>query len=148
MANIVFNIAKGQAAYFGRLPNASDALVLVPLQSSGLVSDAVMRDYEDLNTLLAGASNEHTMGRKTVTTGVTVTVDHTADTVYMDMPDQTWSAISSGGGVGALLICYDPDTTSGTDSSVIPLTKHDFVFTPDGGDIVARFATTGFYGAS
>ena len=38
----------------------------------------------------------------------------------------------TGNAIGALVICYDPDTTTGTDSDLIPLTKHDLSWTPDG----------------
>ena len=47
-----------------------------------------------------------------------------------------------------LVICYDSDTTAGTDSNIIPLTLHDFVVTPDGSDITAQIAAAGFFRAS
>lgn len=147
MSDIVFNVAKGKAAYYATLPAANDALIIVPIETSGIVSDATMKDYDDLAALLAGASNEQsTMGRKTGAS-VTVTVDDTNDWVDVDMADITWTA-ASGNAISALVICYDPDTTGGTDSSIIPLTKHDFVLTPNGGDITAQIAASGFYRAS
>ncbi|MFE0651041.1 hypothetical protein ACFVZH_20870 [Streptomyces sp. NPDC059534] len=131
MGNIVFNTALGKVAALAALPAASDALIAVPLESAGLVADATMRDYDDLATLLAGASNEQTtMGRKTLT-GVTVTVDDTLDRVAVDCADITWTS-ATGNAVGAVVICYDPDTTTGTDADLIPLTKHDVTLTPDG----------------
>lgn len=106
-----------------------------------------MIDYADLATLLAGASNEQTtMGRKTAAS-VTVTVDNTNDRVDIDMADITWTA-ASGNAVGALVVCYDPDTTGGTDTDLIPISKHDFVVTPNGGDITGQVATAGFARAS
>jgi hypothetical protein len=131
VANIVFNVALGRVASLAALPAANDGLVAVPLEAAGLVTDATMRDYDDLAALLAGASNEQTsMGRKTLT-GVTVTVDDTNDRVAIDCADITWTA-ATGNAVGAVVICYDPDTTTGTDSDLIPLTKHDVTMTPDG----------------
>ncbi|MFE0647485.1 hypothetical protein ACFVZH_02690 [Streptomyces sp. NPDC059534] len=131
MANLVFNIALGKVASLAALPAANDGLVAVPLEAAGLVTDATMRDYDDLATLLAGASNEQTtMGRKTLT-GVTVTVDDTNDRVAVDCADITWTS-ATGNAVGAVVICYDPDTTTGTDADLIPLTKHDVTMTPDG----------------
>ncbi|MFJ9740833.1 hypothetical protein [Streptomyces sp. NPDC101166] len=133
MGNIVFNIALGRVAHLASLPEANDALVMVPLESSGLVADSVMRDYDDLQALLAGATNEQTtMGRKTLT-GVTVTVDDTNDRVAIDCADVTWTA-ATGNAVGAVVICYDSDTTTGTDANLVPLTKHDVTLTPDGSD--------------
>ena len=114
MADIVFNIAKGRIAQLATLPAANDAFVVVPLE----------------------ASNEQTtMGRKTAT-GVTATVTDASDTVTVSMDDVTWST-ASGNAVGAIVVCYDPDTTTGSDADLVPLTKHDFSVTPDGSDIVA-----------
>jgi ABC-type transport system substrate-binding protein len=133
VANIVFNIALGRLAYYASLPLTNDALIMVPIETSGIVADSTMRDYDDLSTLLAGASNEQTtMGRKTLSS-VTSAVDDTNDRWNMDAADVTWTA-ASGNAISAVVICYDPDTTTGTDSDLIPLTKHDVTMTPDGSD--------------
>lgn len=143
MADIVFNIAKGRIASYVALPAANDALVVVLLEASGLEADSALRDYADLATLLAGANNEQTvMGRKTVT-ATTVTVDNTNDRVDLDFADLVWTA-ATGNPIGALVVCYDPDTTGGTDSSLVPLTKHDLALTPDGTDFTAVLAAAGF----
>lgn len=133
MANIVFNQALGRLAYYASLPATNDALIMVPLEATGLVDDATMRDYDTLDAILAGASNEQTtMGRKTLAS-VTATVDDTNDRVNLDAADVTWTA-ATGNAIGAVVICYDPDTTTGTDADLIPLTKHDVTMTPDGSD--------------
>lgn len=147
MADIVFNIAKGKVAYLAGLPAASDALIIVPLETSGIVADATMIDYDDLAAVLAGATNEQsTMGRKTGAS-VTVTVDDTNDRVDVDMADVTWTA-ATGNAISALLVCYDGDTGAGTDANIIPLVKLDCVMTPDGSDFTAVVAAAGFYRAS
>ncbi|GAB3863312.1 hypothetical protein GCM10028801_30640 [Nocardioides maradonensis] len=147
MADLTFNYAKGKVAYYASLPGSSDALIAVVLEASGLVSDATMRDYDNLYQVLAGGSDEQTtMGRKTLG-GVSVTINDTNDRVEVDAADVTWPA-ASGNPTGALLICYDPDTTSGNDTNIIPLVKLDFARTPSGTDITAVFATGGFYWAS
>lgn len=145
MADIPFNISLGKVAYYCGLPAANDALILVPLESSGLVSDDVMRDYDTLAAILAGASNEQTtMGRKTLT-GVSVVVDDSNDRVDENFTDPTYVA-PSGNAIGAFVVCYDPDTTGGTDADLIPLSKHDFSATPNGvDDIVVDVANGGFY---
>lgn len=133
MANIVFNVALGRLAYYASLPATNDALIMVPIETAGIVADSVMRDYDDLQTLLAGASNEQTtMGRKTLSS-VTATVDDTNDRVNLDAADVTWTA-ATGNAISAVVICYDPDTTTGTDADLVPLTKHDVTMTPDGSD--------------
>jgi hypothetical protein len=145
MSNLVFNTALGRVASLATLPATNDALIAVPLEATGLVSDSTMRDYDDLASLLAGASNEQTtMGRKTLAS-VTVTVDDTNDRVAVDCADITWTA-ASGSAVGAVVICYDPDTTTGTDAELIPLTKHDVTLTPDGNNFTLSIAD--FYRAT
>ncbi|MFI0530314.1 hypothetical protein ACH3XX_09720 [Streptomyces scabiei] len=139
MANIVFNIALGRLAYYASLPATNDALIMVPIETSGIVNDATMRDYDDLGALLGGASNEQsTMGRKTLAS-VTATVDDTNDRVNIDCADVTWTA-ATGNAISAVVICYDPDTTGGMDADLVPLTKHDVTMTPDGSDFTLTIA--------
>ncbi|MET7429620.1 hypothetical protein ABZT16_11560 [Streptomyces flaveolus] len=139
MANIVFNVALGRLAYYASLPAANDALVLVPLEASGLEADAVLRDKDTLADVVAGSTNEQTtVGRKTLS-GVTVAVDDTNDRVALDAADVTWTT-PTGNPVGAVVICYDPDTTGGTDADLIPLTKHDLTWTPDGNNFTLTIA--------
>lgn len=147
MADVVMNIAKGRIAELAALGAANDALIAVPIETTGIVSDATMIDYDTLSDLLAGASNEQTtMGRKTLAS-VTVTVDDTNDRVDVDFADIVWTA-ATGNAISAIVICYDADTTGGTDANIVPLTKHDFVATPSGGDITAVVASGGFFRAS
>lgn len=122
------------------------------LKASGLVADAVLADYDDLAALLAGASDEADFtnyARKTLT-GVTVTVDDGNERVDIDADDVLWAA--AGGAVnnsaGKLVVCYDPDTTAGTDASLVPLTAHDCVFTTDGTDVSVTVPAGGFARAS
>ncbi len=146
MADLVFNVAKGRAGHLATLPETSDALILVLLESSGLVADSVMEDYDTLAAILAGASTEQTtMGRKTLTT-VTSAVNDDDDEWQADFDDVTYTA-ASGNAVGAAVVCYDPDTGSGTDSDLIPLSKHDVTLTPDGNDVDITVPTAGFYAA-
>jgi len=92
MADLVFNIAKGKVAYYAGLPAAADALIAIPLETSGLETDAVLRDKDTFADVVAGTTNEQTtMGRKTLAS-VTVTVDDTNDRVDVDAADITWTA--------------------------------------------------------
>ncbi len=136
MADFVFNIAKGRVAYYASLPATNDALIVIPIEASGVESDATLRDYDTVSALLAAANNEQsTMGRKTITS-VTVTVDDTNDRVAIDTADVTWTA-ATGNAISDLLLAYDPDTTGGTDADLVPLSWHDFSITPDGSDVTA-----------
>lgn len=147
MADLVFNVAKGRVAHYAALTGTNDALVAVPLEASGIVSDATMKDYDTLDAILAGTSNEQaTMGRKTLAS-VAVAINDTDDRVEIDCANITWTA-ATGNAVGALVICYDPDTTVGTDVDLIPLVKLDFIYTPSGVDVTAVVAAGGFCQAS
>lgn len=147
MADVVMNIALGKVKYYWELPAASDAIIVVVLESSGIEADGTLRDYDDLSALLGGSSNEQTtMGRKTINSGITITVDDTNNRLDIDCADQVWTG-ASGNAVGALLFCYDGDTGAGTDSAITPLHKHDFSITPDGSDVTAQIAASGIFRA-
>jgi hypothetical protein len=147
VADVIFNVAKGREAHYGSLPATNDAIIAVPLEATGLVGDSTMIDYDTLAAVLAGASNEQTtMGRETLT-GVAVTVDDTNDRVYIDADNPVWAA-ATGNATGALLFCYDPDTTASADANIIPISKHDFAATPAGGDITAQIDAGGLFRAS
>ncbi|MDX2513817.1 hypothetical protein PV355_01380 [Streptomyces stelliscabiei] len=147
MANLVFNVALGRVASLAALGAASDALILVPLEASGLVADSTMRDYDTLADLLAGASNEQTtVGRKTLAS-VTVTVNDTDNRVDVDAADVTWTS-PTGNAVGAVVICYDADTGTGTDADLVPLTKHDLTWSPDGNNFTLNISADFFRASS
>jgi hypothetical protein len=103
--------------------------------------------------VVSGTTNEVTNGgyaRKTLTDAdiVAMVPDDTNDRMDIDIPDQTWTAVAAGDGWNDLLVCYDSDTGAGADANIVPLTQHDFVVTPDGSDITAQIAATGFFRAS
>ncbi len=136
MADFVFNIAKGQTAYYASLPAANDALIVIPVLAAGVEADATLRDLDTVTQVFAGATDEQTtMGRKTITS-VTVTVDDANDRVAIDTADVVWTA-ATGGAVSDLVLAYDNDTTGGTDANLVPLSMHDFAITPDGSDVQA-----------
>lgn len=148
MANIVMNIAKGRVKeYYARVEGndpANSAIILVPIETSGLESDATLIDKDDLAAVLSGTTNEQTtMGRKTLTDADLAAVsapDDTNDRNECDLPTVTWTG-ATGNAISKILVCYDPDTTGGTDSAIIPLTLFDFAITPDGSDVQMTGAT-------
>jgi hypothetical protein len=157
MADFVFNIAKGRVVeYYNRVKGndpANSALIIVAIDANG-DTDATMKDRDDLGALLGGTANEVTntnYARKVLTDSDLAALpapDDTNDRFDIDIPDQTWSAVAAGTAWTDLIICYDPDTTGGADSAIIPLTCHDFAVTPDGSDIIAQIAAAGFFRAS
>jgi len=141
MANIVFNIAKGRVAeLYDRVDNndgANAAIILVPIETSGLESDATLIDVDTLTALLAGATNEQTtMGRKTLTDADLAAGSPTDASDYngRSLPTVTWTG-ATGNAISKIAVCYDADTTSGTDANIVPLTMFDFAITPDGSDV-------------
>lgn len=152
MANFIFNIAKGRVAEFYNRVDANDPstarLVIIPLETSGLEAQAALEDSVSLAEVIDGTTNEQTtMGRKylTDTDLAALAADNVNNRMDADVPDITWAA-ATGNPVSAIVIAYDPATSA--DSAIIPLTHHDFAVTPDGSDIVAVIAATGFFRAS
>jgi hypothetical protein len=147
-----FNIAKGKLAYYASLPATNDALIAVLLQTTGIEADSTMRDYDNLSLLLAGSSDELTATnyvRKTLS-GVTVTVDDTNDWVDVTCSAFTWTALGgvSNQAVGKMLICYDDDTTGGSDTNLIPLVAIAQSFTTTGVDETFTPVSPGFFRAT
>ena len=153
MANIVLNIAKGRVVeYYNRVENndpANSAIILVPIETTGLEADSVLIDADTLTAVLAGATNEQTtMGRKTLTDADLAALpapDDANDRFDVSLPTVTWAA-AAGNPISKILVCYDSDTTGGTDANIIPLTMFDFVQTPSGSDI--QMTTGVFFRAS
>jgi hypothetical protein len=157
MADFVFNIAKGRVAeLYNRVDindPAASVLVILILATAGIETDAVLKDVDTVTALVAGTTNEVTntgYARKTLTDTdiVAFAPDDTNDRVDLDIPDQTWTAVSAGDGWNDFVVGYDNDSAAGTDANIVPLTQHDFVLTPDGSDITAQIAVAGFFRAS
>lgn len=155
MADFVFNIAKGRFGEFYQRIDTNDpansAFILVPVDV-GATSDATIKDFDTLSAVLAGGVTERTAtgwNRKTLTdTDLAAwTPDDTNDRADYDIPDQTWTAVTAGA-VTDLILCYDSDTTGGTDANIVPVSQHDFPITPDGSDVVAVIAAAGILRAS
>lgn len=142
MANIVFNIAKGRVAeLYSNVENnspANSALILIPIETSGLESDATLIDADTVAAVLAGTTNEQTtMGRKTLTDTELAAVpapNDTSDYNELSLPTTQWVG-ATGNPISKILVAYDPDTTTGTDANLVPLTMFDFAQTPNGSAI-------------
>ena len=156
MADFVYNIAKGRVAeLYNRVDSndpANSALIVVAINTA--TSDATLRDLDTLAAIEAdGGTAELTnsgYARKVLTDAdlTAFAPDDTNDRVDLDIPDQTWTSVASGTAFTDIVICYDSDTTSGTDSAIVPLTQHDFAVTPSGGDVTMQVAAAGFFRAS
>lgn len=157
MADFVFNIAKGRVAeLYNRVDSndpANSALVVVVI-NAGAATDATLMDYDTLAAIEADANAAEVTNtgyaRKVLTDAdlVAFAPDDTNNRVDLDFPDQTWTSVQSGSNWTDALVCFDNDTTAGTDASIVPMTCHDFAVTPSGSDITLQVAAAGFYRAS
>lgn len=150
MPDFVFNVSYGKVASYWGLPAANDAILFVLLKSASIDSDAVMRDLDTLAAVLGGSDEcDFTNYTRKTASGLTVVTDDTNNWNTVDADDLTWA--SAGGATnnttGKLIACYDPDTTGGTDSSIVPLLAWDRVRTTVGDDLVIPFAAAGAYRA-
>src|SRR3990172_409791 len=109
------NIALGEFKKYYKLDGgANDAIIVLLAKSAGLEADATLRDYDDLAALLACTTDEADFtnyARKTVTSGIVITVDDTGNKVDIDIGDQLWTAAGGAANntLGAVFFCYDPD---------------------------------------
>lgn len=123
------------------------------LKSSGIEADGTLKDYDTLSALLAASNDEADFtgyARRTLGS-VTVTVDDTNDRIDLDAADPAaWT--NTGGSAQTIsdaVICYDPDTTGGTDADLVPLVLLDFAVTFDlNVATTLSFASAGFARAS
>ena len=155
MADQVFNIALGRSAELYNRVDSNDpataTLVIVVLATAGIESDAVLKDVDTLAALVAGTTNEATNTgyvRKVLTDAdiVAFAPDDGNDRVDLDIPDQTWTGVAAGDGWNDFIVNYDG--AAGADATIVPMTMHDFVATPDGSDITAQINAAGFFRAS
>jgi hypothetical protein len=148
MADFVFNIAKGRVAELASRVDSNDpansALVVVPI-NRGTATDVALRDLATLSAVLGVGSGlaERTTGgwnRKVLTDAdlAAVTPDNTNDRQEASLPVLTWATVATGNDVTDLLVCYDADTTAGTDANLVPLTMHAFPITTDGSNVQAN----------
>jgi hypothetical protein len=153
---IVCNIAKGRVAELHNRIQANDpansAWILIPI-SVGAVSEAAMRDADNFAAMVtAGVTERSANGwnRKTITDAAlaALTPDDTNDRMDIDFPDQTWTPTVGTDTVTHLVLCYDADTTGGTDANLLAACVYDFAITPDGSLVTAEVNAAGYYRAS
>ena len=153
MADLMFNVGKGKMMeYHDRVVNndpTNAALIIVLLKVNE--ADATLIDYDDLAALLAGSNTEADFtnyARKVLTDAdlSASTVDDANNRREADMADQVWT--SAGGATNntltKILICYDSDTTGGTDANIIPVGHADFAGTTTGADLTAQINVLGY----
>jgi hypothetical protein len=130
--------------YYATMPGASDSWMVLLLKEAGLATDDVLADYDTLDQLLLGTSDEATFvnyARKPIAQ-VTRTVRDATNDVVLGIPEVKWTAAGSGtGGENNVLrkavFCYVP-TTGAPDTTILPLFGLDIMTTTDGNDMTLR----------
>ncbi len=158
MADLVPNIAKGRIIELVNRVKQNDpanaGLVVVALVVTGDQDDA-MRDADTLDALLA-LSNvaEATNGSYARIVLDQDDVDNFAaddsnNRNEVDLiADIALGSPAAGDVWTDLAICYDPDTTGGADTAIIPLGIYDFPVTPDGSALTATRNAAGILRAA
>lgn len=159
-ADFIFNNARGALKFYyyavensvvlasaGQFTStANAALVLVPIEVTGIQADDVLNNYDDLASLLASNTEQTNQARKILTDADLTAVpspDDANNWLDLDIPDQTYTAYN-GNEIGKFLVCFRPDTSS-PDSAIIPLTAHAVVLDPIGEDVPVLVAAAGFW---
>ena len=156
MADLVFNISLARVAELYNRVDLNDPAnaVLVVMLIVSTDTDASIKDVDTVAALIALTSTVEATNtgyvRKILTDAdiVAFAPDDANDRVDLDIPDQTWTAMGAGSNPTDLDVCYDSDSTGGTDANIVPMTHHDFSVTPNGGDVTASIAAAGFFRAS
>lgn len=116
-------------------------------------ADDTINNHATLASLLASNTEADFTNyvRKVVTTSITVTVDNTANSVSVDMPDLTWTSaggvVTGNNTITAAIICYRPGASS-PDSDIVPMTKHTLNSTTTGTDFLLALNAAGFAGVT
>ena len=152
MSQFSFNCSKGREVEFFNRVLYSDppysAFTLVVLSNSGLEADSVLRQYDTLAAILAASNDEATnVNYARIELDYydlsAYTVDDDLSQILLELPTQTYADIAVGDLWRKLVICYDEDTTGGTDADLIPVTAQDILdqntgqaVIPNGNDII------------
>ena len=151
MASDVFNIARGRIGYYATQAGVGNAaFVVVALKV--VEADDTLNNYDTLSALLAGSNTEcdfTNYARETITT-VTPDLDDTANTLDEAIGNLVYTDAggASNNDIVKLIVCFDADTTSGTDANIVPLTYHDASVTTDGSTVTFTEHADGFWGSN
>lgn len=154
MANFTFDESRGREVELYKRVDTNDpansAFIIVVLSYVGIEVDDTLKSYATLAALIAANPEVTNAGyaRKTVTDAdlAAYTVDYTAHSITLYLPQQTYVGIGVGDFWGKCVVSYDSDTTSGTDANIIPVTAQDIrlnsaPIAPNGGDVQFTWPT-------
>lgn len=152
MPGVQFNVSKGREVEFYNRVNGNDPTnsVFVMLVLNEVSSIYDLRDYETLSSLLGDYDEVSNTGysRKTINDAAigNYTIDHTNNRIPLTLPLQTFATISAGDNWDVVVVCYDNDSTGGTDANIVPISAHELrisgtLLVPNGDDILVDLSS-------
>ena len=144
--SLVNTFAKGRWAEKCLLPLGTDAILIVPIQSSGIPSDTTLRNCANLGAVFTAGALEATFTNYTrlalTSSAITVTSNTSTFVQSVAFTTQVWSA--AGGAVNntlaAIVFAYRP-TSSTADSGCLVLGTVAYAGTTTGGALTAALGT-------
>lgn len=133
------------------LAGGNDAIIGIPMSASSTA--------ESVETVTDFAAVEATSGWDEQTTGgwsrftqdetgdgLAISWDATNNRMEVDSSDPVWASPTAN--TTGLVLCYDPDTTTGTDSTLRPLVHLDMVVTGNGQQVTFQHNAEGWHNAT
>lgn len=157
MTDFIFNIAKGRVAELYNRVDQSDPTnaVLVVVAINTTEADDTLGDLDTLALVLANANTAEVANTGYArlvlddTDLAAISPDDTNNRMDLDLADFDFGAITDDDVDWTdLIICYDPDSTGGDDTAIVPLAQFDFPITIDGSNVTATLNAAGFFRAS
>lgn len=131
MAGVQFNITKGEElGYYKRVLNSdpTNAVLVAVLLATGGATLSELQDLDTLAAVLAVSPEITNAGYSRIELDqadlAAVTIDDTNNRVLLSLPLMTFGGpnVAAGDVIDVGLICYDSDSTAGTDANIVPIT--------------------------
>jgi hypothetical protein len=139
VTSIINNYALGRFVEKCSLPLGTDNILIVPLQSTGLPTDATLRNCLNLGAVFTAGGVEATFTnygtrRALAAADITITVNTTTFLVNVAFASQVWSAAggATNNTITKVVVAYRP-TSSTNDAGCLVLATQDYSATTGGG---------------
>lgn len=135
---------------------ANSALIMLVLETGSANGVQGLKDFDTVAAITAGGYtevNNTNYARKTLTDAdlAAWTPDDTNNWILLVLPLQTFPNISAGDSWDIVVVAYDPDTTAGTDTTLVPITASELRDTtgnpivPSSNNILVNFSNAWVY---
>lgn len=160
MAGIQTNISLGREVqlYDNVKSNtpANSALIMLVLETGSASGVQGLKDFDTVAAITAGGYTEVNnagYARKTLTDAdlAAWTPDDTNNWILLTLPLQTFTTITAGDSWDIVVVAYDPDTTAGTDTTLVPIAANELrdltgnPLVPAGDNLLINFSNAWIY---